>query len=68
MGRQQSRTFPECVEDDNFLTLLVKEPAREGARLDLVFVNREGVVGEVMAGHCLGHSNYKMIVFNSWRS
>ncbi|KAK4820464.1 hypothetical protein QYF61_027746, partial [Mycteria americana] len=38
--RKQSRRFLECVAD-NFLTQLVSEPTREGAPLDLLFVNRE---------------------------
>ncbi|KAK4831103.1 hypothetical protein QYF61_015406 [Mycteria americana] len=32
--RKQSRRFLECVADDNFLTQLVSEPARDGAPLD----------------------------------
>ncbi|GAB0180200.1 hypothetical protein GRJ2_000485300 [Grus japonensis] len=44
--RKQSRRFLECVED-NFLTQLVSELTREGALLDLLFVNREGLVGDV---------------------
>ena len=53
--RKQSRRFPQCVEE-NFLTQLVREPTTEGAPLDLLFVNREGLVGDVMVGGCLGHS------------
>ena len=56
-----------CVED-NFLIQLVSEPIREGTLLDLLFVNREGLVGDVMVGGHLGHSNHKMIVLDSWRS
>ncbi|KAK4832250.1 hypothetical protein QYF61_021602 [Mycteria americana] len=41
--RKQSRRFLKCVEDDNFLIQLVREPAREGAPLDLLFVNGEGL-------------------------
>ncbi|KAM9590859.1 uncharacterized protein ACIBXB_005907 [Morphnus guianensis] len=41
---KQSRRFLECVED-NFLTQLVGEPTRAGALLDLLFTNREGLVG-----------------------
>jgi len=37
--RNQSRRFLECVEE-NFLTQLVREPARGGASLDLLFANR----------------------------
>ncbi|GAB0203729.1 hypothetical protein GRJ2_002838500 [Grus japonensis] len=61
--RKQSRRFLECVED-NFLTQLVSEPTREGAPLDLLLVNREGLVGDVMVGGCLGHSDHEMIEFS----
>lgn len=47
----------------NFLTEVVKEPAREGAPLDPLFANREGLVGDVMFGGCLGHSNHKILEF-----
>ncbi|KAK4830584.1 hypothetical protein QYF61_011819 [Mycteria americana] len=66
--RKQSRRFLECVAD-NFLTQLVSEPTREGTLLDLLFVNREGLVGDVTVEGRLGHSDHKMIrVFDSWRS
>lgn len=42
--RKQSRRFPECVEG-NFLTQLVSDPAREGALLELLLVNRERTCG-----------------------
>ena len=51
--REQSRRFLECV-DDNFLTQLVKEPARGSKILDLLFVNREDLVGDVKVGSHLG--------------
>ncbi|KAK4820506.1 hypothetical protein QYF61_000085 [Mycteria americana] len=60
--RKQPRRFLECVED-KFLTQLVSEPIREGTPLDLLFVNREGLVGDVTVGGCLGHSDHKMIEF-----
>ena len=66
--RKQSRRFLECVEE-NFLTQLVREPTRDGAQLDLLFVNREGLVGDVMVGGHLGQSDHETIrVFDSWRS
>ncbi|KAK4813839.1 hypothetical protein QYF61_001937 [Mycteria americana] len=66
--RKQSRRFLECVAD-NFLTHLVSEPTREGAPLDLLFTNREGLVSHVMVGGRLGQSDHKMIrVFDTWRS
>ncbi|KAK4829737.1 hypothetical protein QYF61_006446 [Mycteria americana] len=61
--RKQSRRFLEHVAD-NFLTQLVGEPSREGAPLDLLFRNREGLVSHVMVGGCLGHSDHEMIDFS----
>ncbi|KAK4823963.1 hypothetical protein QYF61_008349 [Mycteria americana] len=60
--RKQSRRFLECVAD-NFLTQLVSEPTREGAPLDLLFTNREGLVSHVMVGGRLGQSDHEMIEF-----
>jgi len=57
--RKQSRRFLECV-DDNFLTQLVSEPTRGGASLDLLFTNREGLVGDVVVGDRLGLSYHEM--------
>ena len=51
--RKQSRRFLECVEN-KFLTQLASEPARGGALLDLLFTNREALVGDVEVGGCLG--------------
>lgn len=42
---------------------LVREPTREGALLELLFVNREGLISNMMAGGRLGHSNHEMIAF-----
>jgi len=60
--RKQSRRFLECVED-NFLTQLVGEPTRGVASLDLLFANREGLVGDVVVGGCLGLSDHEMIEY-----
>jgi len=60
--RKQSRRFLECVED-NFLTQLVSEPTRGGALLDLLFTNREGLVGYVVVRGYLGLSNHEMTEF-----
>ncbi|KAK4806238.1 LOW QUALITY PROTEIN: hypothetical protein QYF61_013382 [Mycteria americana] len=57
---KQSRRFLECVAD-NFLTQLVREPTREGAPLELLFTNREGLVSHVMVGGRLGQSDHEMI-------
>ncbi|XP_010124905.1 PREDICTED: dystrophin-like, partial [Chlamydotis macqueenii] len=35
--------------------------------MDLLFVNREGLVVDVMTGNRLGHSNHEMRVFDSWK-
>lgn len=49
--------FPECVEG-NFLAQLVREPTGEGALMDLLFVNREGFVGDVMTGGHFGYNDH----------
>ncbi|PKU32709.1 proline-rich basic protein 1 [Limosa lapponica baueri] len=64
--REQSRRFLDRV-GDNFLTQLVRELPREGALLDLMFVNREGLVGAVTVGGCLGHSDHEIIEFSILR-
>jgi len=43
--RKQSRRFLECVED-NFAMQLLRETTRGGDLLDLLFTNREGLVGD----------------------
>ena len=60
---EQSWRFLECV-GDNFLTQLVKEPTRGSKILDLLFVNREGLVGDVKVGGHLGHSDPEMLDFS----
>ena len=54
--------------EDNFLTQEVNEPTRGSALLDLLFTNREGLVGDVVVGGFLGLSNPDMRVLDSWRS
>ena len=49
---------------DSFLTQLVREPKRGGAPQDLLFTNREGLVGDVVVGSCLGQSDHKMVEFS----
>jgi len=49
--------------EDNFLTQLVSKPARGGASLDLLFTNRERLVGDVVVGSRLGLSDHEMIEF-----
>ena len=48
---------------DNFLTQLVQEPTRSKI-LELLFVNREGLVGDVKVGCRLGQSDHKMRDFS----
>jgi len=49
--------------EGNFLTQLVSDPTRGGASLDLLFANREGLVGEVVVRGCLGLSDHEMVEF-----
>lgn len=46
----------------NFLTQGLREPSRKDALLDL-FVNTEGLMGDVMIGDCLGHIDHEMVEF-----
>jgi len=48
--------------EDNFLSQVPSEPTRRDALLDL-FVNREGLMGDVMVGGCLGHSDHEILAF-----
>ncbi|RMC20237.1 hypothetical protein DUI87_01083 [Hirundo rustica rustica] len=61
--KRQSRKFLECVED-NFLSQLVSEPTRGGTMLDLLFANRDGLVGVVVVGGRLGQSDHEIIEFS----
>ncbi|KAJ7421788.1 hypothetical protein WISP_41181 [Willisornis vidua] len=61
--KRQSSGFLECIED-NLLLQLVNEPVRGGASLDLLFTNRERLVGHVLVGGCLGHSDHEIRVFS----
>jgi len=63
---KQSRRFLECVED-NFLKQQVSEPTRESMPLDLLFVNREGLLGDVMVGGCLRHSDLQFLILREVR-
>ena len=62
--RKQSSRFLEHVED-SFLTQLDSKPTRGGAPLDLLFTNREGLVGDMVVGSCLGQSGHEMVEY-SW--
>ncbi|KAF4796229.1 hypothetical protein TURU_086123 [Turdus rufiventris] len=61
--KRQSRKFLECVED-NFLLCLVSEPTRGWTMLDLLFANRDGLLGNVVVGSHLGHSDHEIIEFS----
>ncbi|KAK4819838.1 hypothetical protein QYF61_012983 [Mycteria americana] len=58
----KSRKFLKHV-GDNFLVQVPREPTRKGALLDLLLVNREGLVGQVAIGGCLGHSDREAVEF-----
>lgn len=60
--KRHSRKFLGCVED-NFLSQLVSEPTKGGTMLDLLFANRDGLVGDVVVGDCLEHSDHEIIEF-----
>lgn len=53
--------FLERVKD-NLLIQLVRQSAREGSLLDLLFMNREELVRDA------GHRDHKIVIFNSQRS
>ena len=54
--------------EDNFLTQLVNEATKGSALLDLLLVNREGLVGDVKVGCHLGHSGHELIQFSILRN
>ena len=51
--------------EDNLLAQLVSEPTRGGASLDLLFTDREGLVGDVVVRGRLGLSNHERIEFSN---
>lgn len=65
--------FPDIYEEyrsavtnasGKFLQLvsqILSEPTRKDALLGLLFVNGEGLIGEVMVRGCLGHRDHKMV-------
>ncbi|RMB99766.1 hypothetical protein DUI87_23768 [Hirundo rustica rustica] len=61
--KRQSRKFLESMQD-NFLSQLVGEPTRGGTMLDLLFANRDGLVGDVVVGGRLGQSDHEIIEFS----
>ena len=61
--RKQSKRFLGRVED-SFLTQLVREPTRDGALLDLLFTNKEGLVGDAKVEEHLGQRDHEIIEFS----
>ena len=49
---------------ENFLKQLTREPTRGGALLDLLFTDREGLVGDVKIQGCLGKNDCEMVEFS----
>lgn len=47
---------------------MLSEPKRKDALPVLLFVNREGLVRDVVIGGCLGHSDHEMIEFKIFRA
>ena len=48
---------------DNFLVQVLREPRSKGALLDLLFVKREGLLGEEVLGGCLSHMGHEVVEF-----
>lgn len=48
---------------DNFLVQALRELMRQGALLDLLFVNREDLVVELVIGGSFGHSDHEVVEF-----
>lgn len=59
----QGKLFRRALEhvEEQFLTQQVSEAATGGTLLGLPVENREGLVGDEKAGHCLGHEDSEMI-------
>jgi len=66
-GHRQSRRFLECV-DDNFLPQVIEEPTMRDAMVDLVFTNKEGLVGNVKVKGSLGCSGHEIVEFKLLRA
>lgn len=54
---------PYMRVEGNFLVRVLREPTRNGALLDLLSVNREGLVSEAVIGDCLSHSDREVVEF-----
>jgi len=62
----QSWRFLQSI-DDNFLMQVVEELTRRGALLDLVLMNKEGLIEDVKDGGSLGCSDHEMFNFRILR-
>jgi len=62
----QSRRFLKSI-DDNFLKKVVEAPTRRVFLLDLVLMNKEGLVEDVKAGGRLGCSDHEKLSFRILR-
>ncbi|KAJ7406093.1 Diacylglycerol kinase zeta [Pitangus sulphuratus] len=62
--------FLDCEYHPSLGVLAVSDDvlAREDGLLDLLFVNRKGLVGSVTVGSHLGHHDREMIAFDFWRA
>lgn len=49
--------------EDYFLSQALSWPTRKDVLLDLFFLTREGCVGDMMVGGCLGHSDHELVDF-----
>ena len=60
----QSRRLLQSI-DDNFLMQVVEQPTRRGALLDLVLMNKDGLVEDVKVGGSLSSSDHEMVNFRT---
>jgi len=58
----QSRRFLQSI-DDNFLMQVVEDPTRRGMLLDLVLMNKEGLVEDMKIGGSLSCSDCEIVEF-----
>lgn len=49
--------------EDNLMSQVLSEPSRKGASLNVLFENRENLVGEVTISVCLGHNDKENVNF-----
>lgn len=59
---KQPRRFQERI-DGNCLTQVIKEPTKEDALLDFIFINNKGLVGDMKVTGTLGCSDKDMMEF-----